>query len=89
MLNLELGVVARPKLHASLHLAHDVRRKGSPQLWATWRDEGLNNALKLIAVSVQRIGWHARVLNNVNEMLERIAYPRGYKRRLAKIIITT
>jgi len=81
-LNLELGVTARPKLHACLHMAHDVASKGSPQLWATWRDEGLNNVLKLIAAGVQRVGWHARVLYNANEMLERIAYPRGYKRRI-------
>ena len=85
-LNLQLNVTVRPKLHACLHMARDVIYKGSPQLWATWRDEGLNNVLKKIAAGIQRVGWHARVLHNANDLLDRIAYPRGYKRRIHESI---
>ena len=78
-----LGVPFKPKLHALGEMAARLLWFGAPKLYATWRDEGLNAVLALVAKRAHRRVWHARVLvemhialTTTNEPLER----RGARR---------
>ena len=48
------GGVLKPKHHMMFHLILDASWKGSPSLWATFRDESLNGVLAGIARSCHR-----------------------------------
>ena len=77
----DLGVEPKPKCHAIAHMAGDVYEKGSPALWATWVDEGLNKMLKDVGSGTNRNGWYERTLFNANFVLDRLADRKAKKAR--------
>ena len=66
-----VGVEDRPKMHATVHMVQQVFAKGSPALWATWVDEGLNHTLKQVGSGSYRSGWYERTLHNMNRVLDK------------------
>ena len=66
-----LNIEFRPKMHAMVHMLQDVFEKGSPALWATWVDEGLNHTLKDVGAGSHRSGWYERTLHSMNRVLDR------------------
>ena len=77
---IELGIDTRFKMHALVHMCYDAHEKGSPALWATWTDEGLNKLLKAVSLAAhcRRDVWTERVLDSVQAVLDRM----GRKRKL-------
>ena len=73
-----LGIPSRFKMHGLVHLAADAHEKGSPALWATWTDEGLNRILKAVSLNAhcRRDIWTERVLSSVQSVLDRRARKR-------------
>ena len=67
----EAGVLNRPKNHIVLHMAHDVREKGSPMLHATWADESANRLLKAVSAGSHARFFYERVLHSMQEQLAR------------------
>jgi len=77
---IELCIDTRFKMHALAHMVHDAHEKGSPALWATWTDEGLNKLLKSVALAAhcRRDVWTERVLDSVQAVLDRMERKRKH-----------
>jgi len=67
-----LNIKAKPKTHGLVELAARLHAQGAPKAFATWRDEGLNHNLAMIAQKSHRLVWHWRVLNTMEHAMERI-----------------
>ena len=51
---LKCGIDLKPKHHLFLHLSEQIKCRGNPRFYHTYRDEGLNRTIKKIAISSHR-----------------------------------
>ena len=64
------GVHIVPKHHMLLHMAYEVRERGSPKYYATWRDETVNKGFANAAFSCHRRVMERKCLQKVCCMLQ-------------------
>jgi hypothetical protein len=75
-----LGLHFRPKHHAIVEVGSRLGYYGSPRLWATWVDEGVNSQLKALCRSSHRAVWHERILTTFNSDAYPMRKKQGRKR---------